>query len=527
MAALHTLHTPLEAAHWLRGRVTGRLTTDSRKVRAGDGFIAWPGAATDGRRYVNAALASGASACLVASEGLEAFALEGDAIAGYAGLKAATGPIAAAYFEGPSHELDVVAVTGTNGKTSTAWWLAHALTSLTQTTQFQCGLVGTLGIGTPHRLPASQGAPSAYGFSIESNGLTTPDPVLLQESLRHFVAQGLTACALEASSIGIAENRLDGTRIRMALFTNFTQDHLDYHGSMLAYWQAKAALFDWPGLRAAVVNVDDSKGAELASQLARRVSSDGEGRALDVWTVSCETTARLYATDITYDESGLRFNVVENNERHGLRTRMIGYYNVANLLGVMAAMRALGVPLAECAQVCRSLPPVPGRMECLGSTGEPLVAVDYAHTPDALEKALLALQPLAALRGGNLWCVFGCGGNRDAGKRPVMGGVAARLADRVVVTSDNPRNEVPNAIIDQVIAGMTLRSGIEIQADRGKAIFAAVLQANARDVVLVAGKGHENYQEIAGQKWPFADQDQVRAALLQRQQVASSQGVSP
>lgn len=521
MVALHTLNTPLEAAHWLRGRVTGTLTTDSRKVRAGDGFIAWPGAATDGRRYVDAALASGASACLVASEGVEKYAFQGDAIAAYAGLKAATGPIAAAYFEEPSRALDVVAITGTNGKTSTAWWLAHALTNLKRPAPLKCGLVGTLGIGMPHRSEPSGDAACGYGFNIESNGLTTPDPVLLQESFRQFVDHGLMTCALEASSIGIAENRLDGTRIRIALFTNFSQDHLDYHGSMQAYWQAKSALFDWPGLRVAVVNVDDAKGAALASQLAGRVSSDGQGRALDVWTVSCETTARLHATDIACDDTGLRFTVVENGERHGLSTRMIGFYNVANLLCVMAAMRALGVSLPECVEACGSLQPVPGRMECQGSTGEPLVVVDYAHTPDALEKTLTSLRPLAESRGGKLWCVFGCGGKRDAGKRPLMGAVAARLADHVVVTSDNPRDEVPQSIIDHIVAGMPARSGIESQPDRASAICDAVLLADARDVVLVAGKGHENYQEIKGQKLPFSDQNHVSAALKKRQVVVS------
>ena len=254
------LHSPGEAAQWLHGRVTGTLQCDSRKVGAGDGFIAWPGAATDGRRHVQAALAQGGTACLVEREGVEAFAFDQPAIAAYPQLKAACGPIAAAYFEAPSERLDVLAITGTNGKTSTAWWLAQALSNLAPDaagdSPYACGLIGTLGTGRP---PV-----------VEFTGLTTPDPVLLQGQFRRFLDQGLKACAIEASSVGIVERRLDGTRIRVAVFTNFTQDHLDYHGSMEAYWEAKAQLFRWPGLRAAVVNVDDEKGQELAAVAARR-----------------------------------------------------------------------------------------------------------------------------------------------------------------------------------------------------------------------------------------------------------------
>ncbi len=532
MAALRALHTPLEAAHWLRGRVTGTLTTDSRQVSAGDGFIAWPGAATDGRRFVDSALASGASACLVAGEGVEAFAFAGDAVASYAGLKAATGPIAAAYFEEPSRAIDVVAITGTNGKTSTAWWLAHALSNLKPSGQWACGLIGTLGVAMPSGTQADPVSGSEFEFKLENNGLTTPDPVLLQRSLRHFVDHGLKACAVEASSIGIVEHRLDGTRIRVALFTNFTQDHLDYHGSMQAYWQAKAGLFGWPGLQAAVVNVDGPKGAELAANLSKRVLGNGQN-PLDVWTVSTTTSARLQAVDIDYGDKGLRFTVVEHGQgleilqSHELSTHLIGHFNVGNLLGVIAAMRALGVPLIESVNACKTLPSVPGRMECFGSTGQPLIAVDYAHTPDALEKALLALRRLATSRGGKLWCVFGCGGNRDAGKRPLMGAVAARHADQVLVTSDNPRGEKPQSIIDQIITGMPVHAVVGSQPDRALAISSAVLQAGASDVVLVAGKGHETYQEISGSKLPFADQVHVLEALRRRRPAVQQQGVLP
>ena len=491
---MRVFSTPREAAAWLRSRVSGELHCDSRKVGAGDGFIAWPGAATDGRRFVAGALQQGAKACLVEFAGSEPYHFDHEAVAGYAGLKAATGPIASCYYGEPTSQLDVLAVTGTNGKTSTAWWLAQALGSL-QPQPVPCGLVGTLGIGRPPH--------------VQHTGLTTPDPVLMQRHYRGFVQQGDRACAIEASSIGIAERRLDGTRIRVAAFTNFTQDHLDYHGSMEAYWAAKEELFRWPGLQAAVVNVDDPKGRDLEALLQRAV--------LDLWTYSCEGAARLVAEDIGYGDAGLRFVVVEGSERHPLQTSLIGQYNVSNLLGVIGMMRALHVPLAEAVAACADLLPVPGRMERLNEAGKPLVAVDYAHTPDALEKGLQALRPLAQQRGGRLWCVFGCGGDRDATKRPLMGSVAERNADGVVITSDNPRSEQPQAIIDQIVLGLSRAGAARVQPDRASAIAETISQAAPQDVILVAGKGHEDYQEIAGVKHPFSDQAHARKALEARQ----------
>lgn len=485
------LRTPAEAAQWLRARGVAELHCDSRRVGAGDGFIAWPGAATDGRRFVPAALQQGAKACLVELAGSEAFGFASEAVAAYEGLKAATGPIGALFYGEPSHALDVLAVTGTNGKTSTAWWLAQALANV----QLPCGLVGTLGIGRPPH--------------VEHTGLTTPDPVLMQRHFRRFVQEGAKACAIEASSIGIVERRMDGTRIRVAGFTNFTQDHLDYHGTMEAYWAAKAELFSWPGLQAAVLNVDDEKGRELEARL--------RGGALEVWTVSCESPARLRAGEIGYGEGGLRFTVREGEESHALHTNVIGQYNVSNLLGVIGMMRALGVPLAQAVAACADLLPVPGRMERLNTPGKPLVAVDYAHTPDALEKGLQALRPLAQQRGGRLWCVFGCGGDRDPVKRPLMAAVAEKNADRVVVTSDNPRSEKPEAIISQVLLGLSHRESVEVQADRARAIAETVQAAAPADVILLAGKGHEDYQEVAGVKHPFSDHEHAARALGGRQ----------
>lgn len=498
------LQTPAQAVAWLRSRGVLHLGTDSRRVAAGEAFIAWPGAVQDGRRFVPDALQQGASACLVEAQGLEAFALVGgDSVAAYSGLKNDTGPIAALFYGEPSKALAVVAVTGTNGKTSTAWWLAQALASLAGEQAQPSGVIGTLGVG----LVPLPGVLDPLA-TIETTGLTTPDPVTLQRTLRAFADQGLKACAMEASSIGLEESRIDGTQIAVAVFTNFTQDHLDYHGDMEAYWQSKRRLFKWAGLGSAVINIDDSRGAELAEALA--------GAPLNLWTVAVERDARLCARNVRVLPSGMVFDVHEGAQRVTLQTPMIGQYNVSNLLGVVAAMRALGIGLDAAVAACATLRPVPGRLECLGGVGAPLVAVDYAHTPDALAQVLAALRPVAQARQGALWCVFGCGGDRDPSKRPLMGAIAARAADRVVVTSDNPRSEKPEAIVAQILLGIADRDHVDVEVDRAAAISATVARAGATDVVLLAGKGHEPYQEVAGVKRPFSDLAQAEAALQAR-----------
>lgn len=494
---IEPLSSSTEVLQWLRARVTGTLQTDSRQIQPGDGFIAWPGASTDGRAHVQDARARGAVACLVEQVGIEPFALEGDDIAAYTGLKRATGLIAAEWFGTPSKALDVVAFTGTNGKTSSAWWLAGALAGSGRDGQppKPCALIGTLGMGVLPRLTVT--------------GMTTPDPVRLQRALRQFVDAGVATCAMEASSIGLAEHRLSGTRIRVGVFTNFTQDHLDYHGSMQAYWQAKTALFDWPGLEAAIINIDDPHGAELHAGLL--------SRGLDLWSISMRQPARLQAQALDLGRDGLRFVVAEGQERHLLQTNLIGEYNVSNLLGVIAALRALGLPLADAVQACAQLEPVPGRMQRIAIPGQPLVAVDYAHTPDALAQALRALRPLTQARGGKLWCIFGCGGERDASKRPLMGAAAQQGADWVVVTNDNPRSELPELIIHQILQGTIAGTTLLAEPDRAAAISEVLAEAAPADVVLIAGKGHEDYQETAGERRPFSDMAQAQVALQHRE----------
>lgn len=490
---------------WLRACGAGDLQVDSRRVRPGDAFIAWPGAATDGRRFVADALAAGASVALVEQEGVEAWSLSDARVASVRGLKALTGPLAAAFHGEPSRSLDLIAFTGTNGKTSSAWWMAQLLSAA----GLPCAVVGTLGMGRPPTPSAPAGA------AWTPTGLTTPDPVSLQRQLRRFVDEGDRACAIEASSIGLAEQRLAGSHIRVGVFTNFTQDHLDYHGSMERYWQAKLALFDWPGLQEVVVNLDDPKAEALLTHL--------DGRGLDVWTVGIERPgARLQASAISWTVEGVEFELREGVHCHRLRLPLVGRYNVSNLLGVVAAARAVGLSLDEAVSACQRLGPVPGRMEAVHADGAetgPLVLVDYAHTSDALVQALQALQPLVQRRGGRLRVVVGCGGDRDPGKRPLMAAAAQSHADQAVLTSDNPRSEDPRVILEQMQAGLRSSEGVVIESDRALAIERTVCSADAADVVLVAGKGHEEYQEILGVRKPFSDRDEVRRALRKRRQL--------
>lgn len=491
------LQTPVQAAQWLREHVRGELRTDSRRVQPGDGFIAWPGAATDGRQYLGRAFEQGASACLMQREGCEPWQhlQPADRLAAMPRLKQRTGLVAASYYEEPSRALRVLAVTGTNGKTSTACWLAQALAHPAMGQR--CGVVGTLGVG--------------LWPELDYTGMTTPDPVLLQRSLRQLVNAGAQWCAIEASSIGLAEHRLDGAWIRTAVFTNFTQDHLDYHRDMPAYWAAKRQLFDWPGLQSAVINIDDAQGARLAAELA--------GSGLDLWTCSRRQQARLQARPLP-SAQGLSFELREGEALQRIDTTLAGDYNIDNLLGVIGALRAQGLPLAQIARACADLRPAPGRMQRImpatAAAGMPVVVVDYAHTPDALSQALLALQPLARERGGRLWCVFGCGGDRDPHKRPLMAAAAEALADRLVLTSDNPRSESPAAILDQMRAGLRQQQVAQVFEDRAAAIAHAVQQAAGVDVLLVAGKGHETTQEIAGVFHPFSDVLQIEQALAAR-----------
>ncbi len=487
-----------------------RLVSHHADISPGCGYLAWPGHRFDPRSHIEKALAQGARACLIEAQGATLQPDGSEAVATYSQLKAHAGEIAHHFLNQPSHHLRVLAVTGTNGKTSTAWWLASALNTLGH----HCALVGTLGAYPPGQLGTSIDLP------VQGALLTTPDALALQAQWHSWREQGVQSVAMEASSIGLAEHRLSGTRVDTALFTNLTRDHLDYHGTMQAYGQAKRLLFTQHQPRAAVINIDDPFGRSLADELAHTVE--------DLWTVSRvqaddgQTHARLTAQSLSWQDQGVRFDLCEAGRRLAVTAPVVGAFNVQNLLLVAAALRSYGHALEVVAHTLSQLQAVPGRLQpvpCAASG--PRVWVDYAHTPDALEQVLAALRPLGQQRGGRVWCVFGCGGDRDRGKRALMGEVASRCADVSVITSDNPRSEDPDRIVQDILQGVdiALRRHCVVEVDRAQAIAYAIAQAGGDDVVLIAGKGHEPTQEIGGQRHPFVDAHHAQRALARRQAV--------
>ena len=482
----------LEQLATLGVRPTG-VADDSRQVRPGDVFLAYPGDLADGRRYIDDALHRGAIAVLWQPGGDFAWnAALTVANLPLAGLRALAGPLAHQVHGFPSEQLSLIAITGTNGKTTISQCLGRSYPKA-------CAMIGTLGAG--------------FADALVETGFTTPEATTLMRYLAEFRQQRAAACALEASSIGIEEGRMNGARVDVAVFTNFTRDHLDYHVTMEAYAAAKQRLFVWPRLRTAIINVDDDFGRQLLrTTTAQRVLGYGIG------PLDRDFPALVRAEDLQDTGAGQQFTLVLPNGRVPVETGLVGRYNVHNLLAVAAVLYDAGLAADDVARRIADLTPPPGRMERQGGQGEPLVVVDYAHTPDALENALRALRPVADARGGRLCVVFGCGGDRDKGKRPLMGGVAERLADRALVTSDNPRSENPQDIIAAIAAGMT---HAEIEPERGAAIHRAVAEADARDVILLAGKGHEPYQDVAGVKHPFSDGEVAAQALLARRATLS------
>lgn len=469
-----------------------RLTVDSRRIQPGDGFLAYPGEHADGRRYIGQAIEAGAGAVLWESLGFDWNDAWRVPHCPVENLKEHSGEIAARVYGTPSEHLWTIGITGTNGKTSCAHWLARLLGR----TGKKSAVLGTLGNGFPGEL-----APALN---------TTPDAVELQALLADYLSQGAQGAVMEVSSHGLDQGRVNGMRFDVALFTNLSRDHLDYHGDMASYGAAKAKLFQWPGLKYAVLNLDDAFGAELAANLGcSGVQTVGYGFGDSA--ASC--AIRLQARNLSVSADGIRFEIATPWGRAEVASPLLGRFNASNLLGVLAVLLVSGVSLQDAVASLASLDAPAGRLQRLGGSGQPHVVVDYAHTPDALEKTLATLREILP-NGGRLTCVFGCGGGRDKGKRPQMGGAAARLADEAIVTSDNPRNEAPADIIADIEAGMTGHAYRVIE-DRGDAIRRAVLAAEPQDIVLLAGKGHEDYQEIAGVRHAFSDVDCARAALAE------------
>ncbi|MDX1724146.1 MAG: UDP-N-acetylmuramoyl-L-alanyl-D-glutamate--2,6-diaminopimelate ligase [Pseudomonas sp.] len=459
------------------------LTLDSRKVRPGDLFLAVPGSQQDGRVHIADAIARGAAAVAYEAEGAPAMTASSAELVAIKGLAGQLSAIAGRFYGEPSRRMHLVGITGTNGKTSVSQLLAQALDLLGQ----RCGIVGTLGNGFYNAL--------ALGRH------TTPDPIGVQATLADLKNAGARAVAMEVSSHGLHQGRVTALAFDVAVFTNLSRDHLDYHGSMDAYGETKAALFAWPGLRCRVLNLDDEFGRKLAraEHDSRLISYSLEDPA-----------AYLYCRDAQFDEQGVRVKLVTPRGEGNVRSALLGRFNLSNLLAVVGVLLGMDYPLDEILRVLPQLQGPVGRMQRLGGVEQPLVVVDYAHTPDALEKVLEALRPHVK---GRLLCLFGCGGDRDRGKRPLMAAVVERLADGVLVTDDNPRSEAPEQIFSDICAGFVAPERVQFVHGRGQAIAQLIAAASPADVLVLAGKGHEDYQEINGVRQPFSDLVEADKAL--------------
>jgi len=462
------------------------VTADSRQVVPGALFLAYPGVHSDGRKYIAQAVTAGASAVLWDSEGFVWDAAIKVANLGVSQLKNQVAQIAAEFYQYPSRKLDVIGVTGTNGKTSVSQWIAQAMQALGKKT----AVIGTIGSGFA----------DASGNGLVETSNTTPDAILLQKMLADYANQGATAVAMEVSSHGLDQGRVNAVEFDFAVFTNLTRDHLDYHETMDAYASAKQKLFNWPNLHTAILNADDDFGKKMAASLI------ANNKSLLTYGLA---QGDVRANTLTLGANGISMQVTTPQGNAVLSAPVLGRFNAYNLLAVLATLLARQVPLSDAISAIAQIKPVAGRMQQFGGNDKPLVVVDYAHTPDALESVLVSLREQTQ---GKLICVFGCGGDRDAGKRPLMGAIAERFAHHVVVTSDNPRNENPALIIEQIVNGMTVLPSIA--PDRAIAIQQAIKFANKDDVVLLAGKGHEDYQEIGGVRTPFSDITVAQSALL-------------
>lgn len=466
------------------------VTLDSRQVRPGGVFLACRGGRRHGLEFAADVARRGAAAIVWEPDGVrqppqldsDIVLVEVPRLAEQASL------IADRFFDAPSRRLDVIGVTGTNGKTTCAWLLAQALSAC----QLPAAYMGTLG--------------SAFGGALVAGEMTTPDAVTVQRELAGFAVRGARKVAMEVSSHGLAQGRVGAVHFDAAVFTNLTRDHLDFHGDMQHYGAAKASLFEREAVRLRVFNVDDAFGAQLAARpaFADRIACTRDAQATP-------SGRFLQARNIRFDAAGTSFVLASSFGATEVSTSLLGEFNVDNVLAVLAVLLGSGLDLQRAADALRTLTPPPGRLEVLTAAGGPLAVVDYAHTPDALEKALQVLRRHCA---GRLVVVFGCGGDRDRGKRPQMGAVAARLADAVVITDDNPRSESGDVIVGEILAGCAgSATPVSVQRDRRLAIRETLCGARAGDVVLVAGKGHESVQIIGSEQRPFSDQAEVRAAL--------------
>jgi UDP-N-acetylmuramoyl-L-alanyl-D-glutamate--2,6-diaminopimelate ligase len=508
MAAQDMSHAPLLLSQLLQGlaRVSpaqdvaiAGVALDSRAVRAGYLFLAVAGRHVHGVDFVADALAAGAAAVVwepseSIGEDAEPLRMAAVPVVAVENLGQQVSLIADRFHGHPSRDLFVVGVTGTDGKTSCTHFIAQAL----HTAQTQCGLIGTLGYGF-------------YG-ALRAGLHTTPDALTLQQEMAALRDGGAQAVAMEVSSHGLDQGRAAGVAIDVAVLTNLSRDHLDYHGNELAYAQAKRRLFTQPGLGAAVLNLDDAFGQSLLAELPATLAVVGYTQDAGTLGRSPRPNTRwVAARHVLTSTQGMTLGVHSSWGEGDLRTRLLGRFNASNLLAALAVLLLRGIDFADALQRLSRVHTVPGRMEAFGGgASQPLVVVDYAHTPRALEQVLIALREHCA---GHLWCVFGAGGERDIGKRPLMGAIAERLADHVVLTDDNPRHEDATQIVMDILTGMENPDAVYVQRNRAEAIAQAVACSDPGDIVIVAGKGHEDYQQIGDRRLPYSDRDQVRALL--------------
>ena len=464
------------------------IALDSRKVKAGDLFLACHGRNTDGSKFINDAILAGAVAIAIEADQQNELSAVHIPFFPVHDLSRQAGVIAARFYGFPSREMNVVGVTGTNGKTSVAYYVAQAFAEMGKS----CGLVGTLGYGM-------------FG-KLEPGGATTPDPVTLQCLLSQWHTEQIGHVVMEVSSHALDQGRITGIKFDIGVLTNLSRDHLDYHVTMPSYANAKRILFEDSSLKYAIVNLDDEFGRELAlttkaiNKIGYSINAgSGQQTAISIPTV--------FGKVLPADNHRSIINIESPWGQGRLETQLIAQFNVANLLASLSILCVLDIPFTTALESHSRCGGVPGRMECFGGDATPLIVVDYAHSPDALKQILIALRPLCR---GRLVCVFGCGGERDKGKRSVMGKVAEDYADDIVLTNDNPRGEAPGAIIEDILAGIANNKHVNVETDRATAITQTIMNADQGDIVVVAGKGHETCQEIAGRRYPFSDRELVR-----------------
>lgn len=476
------------------------LAIDSRKVRAGDVFLAYRGYASDGREYIQAAIDKGAVAVIAekSQQWKEFTVINGNTpVYIYPELRKKAGVLAAKFFGNPSASMKVIGVTGTNGKTTCSHILAEALALLNK----KCGIIGTLGNG--------------FFGQLQTATHTTPDPLSLQKTVKDLKEAGAEFLAIEISSHALDQGRVNGMNFDTAVLTNITHDHLDYHGTLEHYAETKKKLFHWEALRHAVLNLDDDFGQQWLASVGGIKESVlhcvGYSRKANHRQFKTTAVDKLIASNIVSNEAGISFDFNSPWGRgHVSNKMMFGEFNISNLLAVSCVLFSAGFKLKEIEYAMSNVHGVPGRMEKIHTPGKPTVVIDFAHTPDALENVLRALK---AQKKGQLVCVFGCGGDRDKEKRPAMGRIASQLADKVIVTSDNPRTEAKESIFQGILSGISDARRVSVIENRAEAIAHAIELSREGDVVLVAGKGAESYQEIDGKKLPYSDIEVIREIL--------------